>query len=382
MIVFKNYLKVAKSYLSTIVIYTLVFVFLAALTSGSGAGNTDFEAQTAKIAIVNHDENTSFINNFEKYIKESAQLVSVDEDEDSLKDALFFRQVDYIMIIPENYTTDFMAGRDVQIDVMSVPDSTAAMYSRELMNKYLNIANVYIRADISEDVFAERVKEDLAQEATINLTSAIVGGELSSARHFYNFANYTLLAITVVIVSFIMFTFREDKIKNRNLISPISYKKTNRQLLLGNIVITTGIWLLYVAVSFVLYTDTMLSTYGLLFICNSAVFMTTVLAIAFLLATISSNREVISGASNLISLGTSFVAGAFVPQELLGSFVIFIARFTPSYWYITNNNNIIRLTSFKLNTLQPILINMAVMFGFTFIFYIITQCISRLRLKK
>lgn len=382
MIVFKYYLKVAKSYLNTIIVYTAIFIFLAVLTSGSGAGVTDFEAQTARIAMVNHDQDTPFIINFEQYIKDSAQLISLDADEESLKDALFFRQVDYIMIIPENYTSDFMAGKDVQIDVMTVPDSTAAIYSRELMNRYLNFANLYIQSGIPEDVFAKRIREDLSQEATVHLTSPVVGGEISSVRHFYNFANYTLLAITVVIVSVIMFSFREDKIKSRNLISPISYKKINRQLLLGSIVFSTAIWLLYVGVSFLLYTDTMLSMYGLLFICNSAVFMTTVLAISFLVATMSNNKEVISGASNLISLGTSFVAGAFVPQEFLGSFVIFIARFTPSYWYITNNNNIVRLSTFKISSLETILLNMAVMLGFSFMFYIIAHCISRLRLKK
>ncbi|MFV0393882.1 MAG: ABC transporter permease [Coprobacillaceae bacterium] len=382
MIVFKNYLKVAKSFLGIIFIYTAIFLSLAVFTSASGSSNDTFEATEAKIAIVNNDEDTEFIKNFKEYVKDSAELVTLDNDEDALKDALFFRKVDYIMIIPENYTKDFIAGAEVKIDVMAVPDSSAAMYSKELMNKYLNTADLYVKADIDEDVLAEKVKEDLSKQVTVNLTTADSGGDLSSAKNFYNFANYTLLAITVVVVSMIMVSFNEDKIRRRNLISPVSYKSINRQLLLGNIVVSIGIWALYVGASFFLDTDVMLSEYGALFMLNSGVFMTTVLAIGFLLATITNNREVISGISNVIGLGSSFIAGAFVPQELLGTFVLFIAKFTPSYWYITNNNSIGKLTSFGFDSLQPILLNMGILLGFTVIFYIAIQLVGKFRLKK
>lgn len=382
MIVFKKYLKVAKSFLGIITIYTAIFLSLAILNSTSGSSTDTFEATEANIAIVNHDEETDFIKNFRQYVNDSASLVKLDTDEAALKDALFYRKVDYIMIIPANYTSDFMAGKDVKIDVMAVPDSTAAMYSKELMNKYLNTANIYIKAGISEDIIDEKVKDDLSEQVKVNMISANTGGQLTSAKFYYNFANYTLLAITVVVIAMIMVAFNEDKIRRRNLVSPVSYKSINRQLLLGNIVVSMGVWLLYVIASFVLYTDTMLSLHGLLFICNSAVFMTTVLSIGFLLATITNNREVIGGMSNVIGLGSSFIAGAFVPQELLGTFVLFIAKFTPSYWYITNNNSIAKLSSFNLKTLQPILMNMGILIGFTIILYIAIQMVGKFRLKK
>lgn len=383
MIVFKNYLKVAKSFLGIIAVYTVIFLSLAIFTSTSGSGSNTYEPTEAKIAIINHDKESKFIQNFEEYVKNSAQLIDLESDDESLKDALFFRKVDYIMIVPENYTKDFIAGNDVKMDVMAVPDSSAAMYSKELMNKYINIANIYIRADISEDVLADKVKEDIGKEAKISLISGNDNGaEVSSARHYYNFANYTLLAITVVVVAMIMVSFSEDKIRRRNLVSPVSYKSINRQLLLGNIVVSSGVWLLYVLASFVLYKDTMFSQHGLLFIVNSGVFMSVVLSIGFLLATITNKREVISGMSNVIGLGSSFIAGAFVPQELLGTFVLFIAKFTPSYWYITNNNKIAKLSSFTFDALQPILLNMGIILGFTFIFYIAIQLVGKLRLKK
>ena len=52
MIVFKNYLKVAKSFLPIIIVYTLIFVGIATISSTSGAQNTDaFEASESRIGI-------------------------------------------------------------------------------------------------------------------------------------------------------------------------------------------------------------------------------------------------------------------------------------------------------------------------------------------
>lgn len=80
---------------------------------------------------------------------------------------------------------------------------------------------------------------------------------------YYNFSNYMLITITMVIVTMIMVSFNEEKIKRRNLVSPVSYKSMNRQLMLGNYTVGLAIWLLYVGFSFILYKDAMLTMNGL-----------------------------------------------------------------------------------------------------------------------
>ena len=60
---------------------------------------------------------------------------------------------------------------------------------------------------------------------------------------YYNFSNYMLITITMVIVTMIMVSFNEEKIKRRNLVSPVSYKSMNRQIMLGNYS-----WISYLAI--------------------------------------------------------------------------------------------------------------------------------------
>lgn len=383
MTVFKYYLKVTKSYLPIIIIYTLIFVGIAMLTSTSGSTNGQtYVAEEAKIAFINHDVDSEFMDSFQNYIQENAKYVELEDTEDSLRDALFFRKVDYIMIVPQHFTEDFLNDKDVKIKTMEVPDSYGAVYSKQLMNKYLNIAKLYLKADISDQEMTQLVQKNLTIHTDVVIEHKAVDSQISSVKNFYNFSNYTLLAIIIAVIAMVMISFNEDKIKNRQLISCLPYQKLNRQLLLGNILITFGVWLLYVVASIALYGKTMLTPQGLLMILNSFVFVIFVLILSFLIVTLTHQRELVSGISTVIGLGTSFIAGAFVPQEFLAPFVLNLAKLTPSYWFITNNNTIAKLTDFSIIDLQPILMNMGVILGFTIIFYLLIQLISRLRIKK
>ena len=383
MIVFKNYLKVAKSFLPIIIVYTLIFVGIATISSTSGAQNTDaFEASESRIAFINHDQESSFINSFQKYIKENAEYVNIQDSDEELRDALFFRKVDYIMIIPKGFTDDFLNNKDVRIETMEVPDSYNSMYSKTLMNKYLNTAKLYLKADITDDKLTQYVSRDLNIHTDVDFHNVVVDNNIAKATTFYNFANYTLLAIIIVVVSMVMISFNEEKIRRRNLVSSISYQSFNRQLLLGNIITSIGVWSLYVIASFALYGETMLTNAGLLLILNSFVLVIFILVFSFFLTTVTHNRELVGGISTVVGLGTSFIAGAFVPQEFLAPFVLNIAKLTPSYWFIDGNNKIASLAGYSWTDLQPIIMNMAIILGFAVLFYILIQLVSRLKLKK
>ena len=383
MIVFKNYLRILKSYLPIIAVYTVIFVVLAMISSSAnGTNSSTYVTTDVKIAIINNDKDSKFINNFQKYVEDKAKLVTIESNENALKDALFFRTVDYIMIVPTNYTTDFMAGKDVKIETMQVPDSTGATYSKTLMNKYLNTANIYLTAGIDEDTLAKKVQEDLSKEATVILDKVVTSNQLENAEYFYNFSNYTLLSIVIMVVAMVMVSFNEQKIKRRMIISPMSYKSVNRQLLLGNVLTSYGVWLLYVIASIVLYKDAMLTTNGILLMVNAFIFVNFALVFSYFISQLTISREIVSGVGNVVGLGSSFISGAFVPQQFLGSFVLMIAKFTPSYWFISNNIKITKLTEFTMDTMQPVFINMGIIIAFAIGFYILIQVVSKLKLKK
>ena len=206
--------------------------------------------------------------------------------------------------------------------------------------------------------------------------------DFTKAATYYNFSNYMLITITMVIVTMIMVSFNEEKIIRRNLVSPVSYKSMNRQLLLGNYIVGLFIWLLYVIFSFILYSKAMMTINGLLLVINSLVLMLFIQALSFMIAKFTSNREILSGVGNVFGLGSSFICGAFVPQSMLSPFVLTLAKFLPSYWFIKANNEIVKLNDFGFEAIKPVLIDMLIVCGFTLLVYLATQIITKIRLKK
>lgn len=382
MTVFKNYLKVAKTYTLMIIGYTAIFLGLAIFAGSFNSRSTDYQSMDVKVAIINRDEDTDLIKGVKEYIKDHGKVVELVDEQEELRDALFYRTVDYIMIIPDNYTGDFIDGKDVSIETMELPDAYSSIYSKNLLNKYLNTANLYLKAGIDDQELVNLISEDLSKNVEVEMLDQHNETDFSMAASYYNFSNYMLITITMIIITMIMVSFNEEKIKRRNLVSPVSYKNMNRQLLMGNYTVGLAIWLLYVLGSFVLYNEAMMTMNGLLLVINSLVLMIFIQAFSFMIAKFTSKREILSGLGNVFGLGSSFLCGAFVPQSMLSPFVLSIAKFLPSYWFIKSNIEIVKLTDFSFESMQPILINMLVICGFTVLVYLVTQLVSKFKLKK
>lgn len=382
MTVFKKYLKIAKTYALMIIGYTAIFLGLAIFAGTYNSSSTDYESMDVKIAIINRDEDSDLIKGFKDYIQDHGEIIKLEDKDEALRDALFYRTVDYIMIIPDNYTADFINGKDVNIETMELPDAYSSIYSKNLLNKYLNTANLYLKAGIGDRDLTKLIKQDLAKSVEVEMLDKQNDINFTMAATYYNFSNYMLITITMIIITMIMVSFNEEKIKRRNLISPVSYKSMNRQLLLGNYTVGLAIWLLYVGASFVLYKDAMMTRNGALLVINSLVLMIFIQALSFMIAKFTSNREILSGVGNVFGLGSSFICGAFVPQSMLSPFVLGLAKFLPSYWFIKANEQIVKLTDFSFKSVQPILLDMAIVCGFTLLVYLVTQIITKYRLKK
>ncbi len=380
MTVFRTYLKILRSYRSVIIMYLSIFLFIALMVGSVGTSSTSFKVSKPSVFIINND-NSKITDSFISYVKESADIIEIESDEESIKDALFYRKVDYIIEIPKNYGEDFISGKDVKIKSISVPNSTSTMYTEMLFNRYFSIYKTYLNNGMTDDQISSLVVKDLESSVDVSLFDTSKK-DIDKVCYYYNYTNYTILATCILIIGMITNTFTSMNIKRRNEISPTSYKKINRHLFLGNICLTFAVWLSYVIISFILYKDTMLTTPGLLFIINSFVFSLMALSLGFLIGNLVRSKEAQSGIVNIIALGTSFICGAFVPQEYLGSAVLSFARLLPSYWFITNNNEIALLSNYNFDTIMPIFRNMGIILVSALVFFILTNIVAKKKLKE
>ena len=380
MTVFKTFCKIANKYKATIIMYTVILIAFAGFNMQTSDNSTSFVASKPDVLIINQDEEVGITENLVKYIEANTNIVNIEKDEEAINDALFYRDVNYIIYIPKNYRQDFLEGKNPQIEIKTTGDYQASL-AEMILERYLNLANIYRESTESEEELITKINETLSKQTEIEITSKLDINNLSRAVFYYNFLNYSILAGSVYVICIILSSFKEEKIRKRTIISSMSYKKYNRQLLISNSMLSIILWLLYVILSFILIGKTMFTVHGLILIINSFIFSICSLCIAFLIANLVNNKNAINGIVNVIALGSSFLCGAFVPMEWLPDTVIKIAHILPSYWYIQNNETVKTLENITPETMQPIIINMGIILIFSIIFVMLTNIVSKKKRK-
>lgn len=299
---------------------------------------------------------------------------------EAINDALFYRDVNYIVYIPENYRKDFLNGENPKIEVKSTGDYQASLAEMNL-ERYINVANVYNNKRINEDELITKINDSLSKKSQVEVTSKLDTDAMTKATYYYNFANYSILAGSVYVICLILSSFREEKVRKRTVVSCTNYGKYNLKLLLCNILFAIVMWLAYVVLSFVLVGNVMFTMHGLVYIMNSFVFTLCAVTIAFLIGSVVINKNAINGIVNVVALGSSFLCGAFVPMEWLPDVVLKIAHVLPSFYYISNNERLSSLEVINFETIIPILQNLLIILCFSIGFVVLANIVSRQKRK-
>ena len=380
MTVFKTFLKILNKNKFIIILYTLFLIFFGGFNMQTSESNINFVASKPDIMIVNYDEEKGITKDLIKYMEENSNVVDLKNNEDAINDALFYRDVNYVVYIPKNYNKDFMDGKNPEIEIKSTGDYQSS-FAEMLLSRYIKVANIYQKSINSEEELISKINETLSKKSEVEITSKLDTNILSKATFYYNFANYSIMACLIYVICLILASFKDIKIQKRTIISSTNYKTLNRQLLLSNSLFSIILWMIYVVLSFILVGDIMFSIHGIFYLINSFVFTICATTIALFIGNIVSNKNAISGIVNVIALGSSFLCGAFVPMEWLPDGVIKIAHILPSYYYISNNEVLKTLELINLNTIKPILLNIIIVLSFSIMFIILTNIVSKRKQK-
>ena len=267
MIVFKTFLKVLNKCKAPIIMYTVFLVFFGGFNLTTSDNSTTFTASKPDIFIINNDVEEGITKHLINYLESNSNIVDIKNEEDRINDALFYRDVSYVIYIPSNYRNDFLAKKNPEIKIKKTNDYEASL-ANMMLERYIKIANVYNEISTSEEELINNIDETLNKNVKVSITSKLDKKGLEKATFYYNFTNYTLLAGSIYVICLILSSFREEKIRKRTIVSSMDYKKYNRNLLLSNSLFAFTLWLLYVVLSFILLGNVMFSMHGLVYIIN------------------------------------------------------------------------------------------------------------------
>ena len=380
--VFRAYFKIIKKISPQLAIYVVVFVSLnfAMVKLNAEQTRVDFSETQVNMAFFSDDEPTQLAVGLKTYLAQHTNLVQLEDNKEALQDALFFQEVSYILRIPAGFTVDFLQGRDVQLQKTSLPSSAAAIHVDSLINRYLSTARLYLTGagGISLSELAERIAQDLSIQTKVSYrTYGKVLNLIDSMTFSFNYSAYVLISLLILGVSSFMLVFNQPDLRRRNLCSPVSLRKQNSQVLLGNFVYAFACWVLMMFLNLALFGSAMFAEQVYLFALNAFVFTIVSLSMGFLVGSVTRTQVVQSAMSNVITMGMCFLGGVFVPQCFLSQSVVSIAQFLPTYWYVRANNEAAQLVRLNLETLTPILGYMAIQLGMAVTFLAIALVIIK-----
>lgn len=376
MTVFSTILKILNKLKGMLILYTVMLVAITTINQTLGNKVTNFEESKPDMLIVNNDSKNVITDGFVDYIKKHANIKDIDTaNQDKINDAIFYRDVNFVIYIPENFGKDLKEGKEPSLKYKETGDEYAA-YSRMLVEKYIKTVKTY-KDYYSGRQLIEKVNNIVGNDTKVQVKSSLDTSKMSTMTAYFNFLNYALLAGCVYCITMILASLKQENVRKRTIVSSFNYRKYNRIVLFSNAIVIVAMWILYMILSLILFKDTMFTANGLAFVLNSLVFALCGLSIGFLIGNITTNKAAIGGIVNVVALGTSFLCGCFVPFEYMPDYVLKIAHILPTYYFVANNQLIKTIESFNIDTLKPIFINVGVVLAFTIVFVILSNYISK-----
>lgn len=376
MTVFKTILKILNKLKGMIILYTAILVAITALNQTSGNNMTNFEDSKPSVLIVNKDSEDNIAKGFEDYISKHSEIKDIDtKDEDKINDAIFYRDVNYVIYIPKDFGKNLLDGKNPSLEYKSCGDEYSS-YAQMMVEKYIKTVLIY-KDYYSGAELISKVNKVVDKDTKVYMKTTLDTSKLSSMTQYFNILNYALLAGCVYCISMILASLNDETVRKRTIISSFNYKKYNRIVLLSNSIVIFAMWILYMILALILFKDLMFSSNGLGYVINSFVFTICSLTIGFLIGNITQNKNAIGGIVNVIALGTSFLCGCFVPFEYMPDYVLKIAHILPTYYYVANNQLIKTMEVFNFESIKPLLINGAVIVIYSFIFVAVTNYVSK-----
>jgi ABC-2 type transport system permease protein len=376
MTVFKTVWKILNKNKITVILFTIMLLLFGVSNMRTSEKSMNFIATKPDVLIVNYDKDEGITKDFIKYITDNSNIVDIKTDEEKINDALFYRDVNYVIYIPENYSKDFMEGKNVELEIKSTGDYQASL-EEMLVSRYIKVAKIYQKNITNEDELVRKINETLSEQVQTEIISKLDTNAISNATFYYNFASYSILACLLLVISLILSSFNDQKIKKRIIVSSTKYKKHNKILLISNCCYSFILWFLYVVISFFILGDVMTKIQGIIYIINSLVLTICATTIAFFIGNLVSSKGAINGIVNVVALGSSFICGVFVPMRWLPDSVLKMAHLLPTYYYVSTNEALKTIEQFNIQTLKPLIINMAIILCFALLFIILTNIISR-----
>ena len=378
MAVFKAYLKIAKKNIWVILLYLGIFFSLTVMFQ-SFAGETEqsYLAQSVPVGVIDEDGGI-MAQSLMDYIGRTNEVKRLSDDEEALQEDLFYRNVAYIVRIPEDFTETCILG-DESLKVTTVPGTYSGYYVEQQITNFMNFVRGYAGAGFTEQEMADAMSERDSAEVTLADVSGNAG--IAPAYSiFYRYLPYLFLSLLGYVMGYILISVRKGGLPRRMRASSVPIRRQNMEGLTASGLIAAGLWGVCTGAVLLMYgADFLASGRAHWYLLNSFALLLMALSLAHLIGTLVKSSNALSGTVNVVSLGMCFLCGAFVQVDYLSPGVRKAAQFLPVYWYESVNEMLTEYGAVAGDVLTQVLGGIGIQLVFAAAFVCVTLVVSRER---
>ena len=232
--VFKTYFKIINRNKKPILLYFCIFIVLILLFTVNGMKQeTSYSNVSTRFTLIDRDGG-GLGDYLKKELSRNNTYTEAEDDMEKLQNRLFYRQVSMIVIIPEGFTEDFLAGKEVTADTMQVEGSMASVSLEQELNSYLNGLKVYLEEGYSLSEAEQLTSEN--QQLAVDTKKVDVGKRESTPVDFYfRYIPYIIISVILCGMAPVMATFQKKELRRRDACSAYGLRRQNTQLILGSL---------------------------------------------------------------------------------------------------------------------------------------------------
>lgn len=376
MTIFKTYWKIVKKNIGIIILYTVMLLVFGTMNLKANKNSFEFISSKPDIIVVNNSSGI-ITDNLISYLKTNANVKNI-TDENDIDDAVFFRDANYVIYIPKEFENKIENGKEFNIDIKT-NNSYDSYIASELLNKYLDVFSKYMNLYNDKILAIQKLDNTLNKKVDVVIESKTSLNSKTSL--FYNFSSYSIMAIVIYIICLVLSSFNDEKISKRTNVSGMNYKTFNNYLYISSFTFTFIIFIVYLILSFLILKSSILNINGILYSLNMFIFFIVSFTMAILISNLVKSKGAISGVVNVISLGSAFLCGAFIPVKYMPSFALKIAHIFPTFYFIDNNEYIASFQNFDKASYEFVLKNFIIMIIFIIFFLILNTLVTRFKRK-
>jgi len=340
--VFKTMFKVMRSRLPSAMIYIIIFLAISAFVTSQSTKDNKFEMNRLKVCVFDED-GTPESRALTKFIGKHNDIVEIDNNRDTITDSLYYKTVNYALIINKGYAERLAAGETAELfGSYHMDESYSVVYMSKMLDEYTGSVKAYLAMGKSLEEAVSATEAAMSQETEVEMLRVDKGGDSHFSVDFaqyFQFMPYILVSVIISIVSLVLVTMNKKDIRYRTNCSCLKNSKYTFQLFFGSFLFVLFIWLIFMVAGTV-FNKEMYTGRAWLAVLNSFIFSMVVAALAVFIASFEPKDNILNLITQVLGLGMSFLCGVFVPMEILSDGVLSVARFLPAYWYVRANRMI------------------------------------------